>query len=132
MFVSAIRDPGKATGTLRLILALLAREDVGLVGDSVLVREYARYAEALPSPAAARLAATILSEMRVVEPEERHVQACRPYFADAQTADCVHAATCHQTGALLISSDRHFDRVARAGLVTFLRTSEAVRRFAPE
>jgi len=132
ILISALKGPDRQTGTLRLILRFLEREDIRLVGNTILLEEYARYIEALPAPTAARLAAAILGKMEVIDPEERHVLACKPYFAAGAAADCVHAATCLQTGALLLSNDRHFDAVVRAGLVRFLRTSEAIRRFAAE
>src|SRR3972149_1643599 len=91
--VSAFRSPKKSVGTVRLILTLLDRKEVELVGNPILLHEYARHAEELASPTAARLLTAILERIRTVDPDERHVRACAPYYLEGQEADCVHAAT---------------------------------------
>src|SRR5688572_20608644 len=112
VFVSAIKPVPRVTDSLRLIVHLLAA-DVRLVGNEILAEDYLRYAQLLPSPTAAALAASILRRMEIVRIEERFVLACAPYFSEGNTKDCVHAATCLQLGATLMSNDHDFDAIER-------------------
>jgi predicted nucleic acid-binding protein len=40
-----------------------------------------------------------------------------PYFPPKETVDVVLAATCLQEGAVLITNDRHFDRIKKEGII---------------
>ena len=130
VFVSAVKNASRATATFRLIVRLL-ESNIGLVGNEVLARGYLQYAEVFPSPTATALASAVLERMELVLVEDRFLLACAPYFPPGQAADCVHAATCLQTGAVLVSNDRHFRAVSEAGVVEVLATSETIRRWPP-
>jgi len=93
VFVSAIKPVPRVTDSLRLLVHLLDA-GVRLVGNEILAEEYLRYAQLLPSPTAAALAASILEPMEITHVEERFVRACAPYFGAKSAKDCVHAATC--------------------------------------
>jgi len=116
---------------LRLIATLLARDIIKLAGNDLLAREYVRYAQLFPSPTASALAAAILETMEVVHEEPRFLSACQPYFRPGSIADCVHAATCLQTGAVLVSNDKDFDPVGKAKVIEVYPVSEALRRWSP-
>jgi predicted nucleic acid-binding protein len=131
LFVAAIKNPSRETDTYRLLVHLIEREDIRLVGNVLLAQEYLRYAEVFPSPTAAALAAALAEKMEIVRIENRFVLACSPHFPRAKRADCVHAATCLQTGAILVSNDKDFDSVATAGLVRRWTTADAIRRWLP-
>jgi len=128
VFVSAIKPVPRVTDSLRLIVHLL-EADVRLVGNEVLAEEYLRYAQLLPSPTAAALAASILGPMEIIRVEERFVRACAPYFGGKSAKDCVHAATCLQLGATLVSNDHDFDSIDRAGVILRVTTGDAIRRW---
>src|SRR5437016_2519416 len=130
VFVSAVQSVPRVTDSLRLIVHLLAA-DVRLVGNELLAEEYLRYAQLLPSPTATALAASILGTLEIIRVEERFVLACTPYFGGKKRKDCVHAATCLQLGASLVSNDHDFDAVDRAGVIRRMTISEAVRRWLP-
>ncbi len=129
--VSAVKKPLKETETFRLIIHLLEDEGFSLVGSDILALELLRYAEQFPSATAATLATAMLEKMSIVRVEERFIVACSPYFPPSSLADCLHAATCLQTGAVFVSNDRDFDKIRKAGLVDVLTTSEAIRRWLP-
>jgi len=129
VYVSAVRHPERETGTFRLLGRVLRGGDLRLVEDEVLVREYLRYAQVFPSPTAAALAAALAEAMERVAVEERFLLACAPYFRPAQIADCVHAAACLHSGAVLVSNDRHFGPIRKVGIVPVLTATEAVRRW---
>jgi len=128
VFVSAIKPVPRVTDSLRLLVHLLDA-GVRLVGNEVLAGEYLRYAQLLPSPTTAALAAAILESMEIVHVEERFVRACAPYFGPKSAKDCVHAATCLQLGATLVSNDHDFDALERAGVIRRVTTGEAIRRW---
>ena len=128
VFVSAIRDPSRETDTLRLILALIRDGGVGLVGNEFLAEEMARYAEAFRSETASLLLHALISKMEIVDVQARFIAACRAAMTTEDRADILHAATCLQTRATLITNDRHFDAIRDAGIIEVWSTSEAVRR----
>ncbi len=129
VFVAAIRRPLRETDTFRLLVRLLAPEEFRLVGNEVLAREYLRYARVFPSPTASALAVRMLEATELVPVEGRFLHACAPHFPPNALADCVHAATCLQTGAILVSNDKHFQAIRRAGLVPVVTAAEAIRRW---
>jgi predicted nucleic acid-binding protein len=130
-FVAAIKNLSRETPTYRLLVYLLEREDIRLVGNILLAKEYLRYAEVFPSPTAAALAVALAQRMDVVPVEDRFILACSPYFPAGGGTDCVHAATCLQTGAVLVSNDKDFEPIAKAGLVHRWTVTDAIRRWLP-
>ena len=128
VFVSAVKSVPRVTDSLRLIVHFLAA-NVRLVGNELLAEESLRYAQLLPSPTATALAASILGTLEIIRVEERFVLACTPYFGGRKRKDCVHAATCLQLGATLVSNDHDFDAIDRAGVIRRMTISEAVRRW---
>ena len=128
VFVSAVKSVPRVTDSLRLIVHFLAA-NVRLVGNELLAEEYLRYAQLVPSPTATALAASILGTLEIIRVEERFVLACTPYFGGRKRKDCVHAATCLQLGATLVSNDHDFDAIDRAGVIRRMTISEAVRRW---
>jgi predicted nucleic acid-binding protein len=67
----------------------------------------------------------------LVRVQERFIAACGPFLRSADASDRVHAATCLQEGAVLVSNDRDFDPLRKAGLIEVRRVSEALRRWPP-
>ena len=132
VFIAAFKS-GR-TKTAELLLELLTSPEYELVGNSVLLEEYRRWALRLgmEDPTLQEPAMTLYSllkdKMRIVEPDKEHLEACKPYFPESEKADLYHAATCLKTGAILISNDKHFDEIRRAKIIEVLRTSEAIRR----
>lgn len=128
VFVSAIKSLPRVTDSFRLMVRLLDAQ-VRFVGNEVLAEEYLHYAQLLPSPTAASLAASILGSMEMIHVEERFVRACAPYFGARSAKDWVHAATCLQLGATLVSNDHDFDSIGRAGVIRRMTVSDAIRQW---
>jgi predicted nucleic acid-binding protein len=129
VFVSAIKDPLKQTETLRLILHLIEDSRISLVGNDLLVEEMARYAELLRSETAATILDALISKMEILDVQEKFIKICRGYMGTLEIADVLHAATCLQTDATLISNDRHFDRIKNEGIIRVVTINEALRSF---
>lgn len=126
VFVAAIKDPRRETATLRFLLRLLARKDVTLVGNEFWAQELLRYAEEFRSETALWLAAALLDRTRLVHPAPRYVRVCALHMPSADLADVVHAATCLQEGAILVSNDRDFDGIRDEGIIEVWSISKAI------
>jgi len=128
VFISAVKDPRKQTDTLRLILHLVESEDVRLVGHVLLAEEMVRYAEEFGSETASWILGGLLEKMRLVTVSENLVRLCRGYVRTPDLADVVHAAVCLKADAVLITNDRHFDRIGDEGIIEIWGISEAIER----
>lgn len=128
VFISAVKDPRKQTDTLRLILHLVESEDVRLVGHVLLAEEMVRFAEEFGSETASWILGELLEKMRLVTVSENLVRLCRGYVKTPDLADVVHAAVCLKADAVLITNDRHFDRIGDEGIIEIWGISEAIER----
>ena len=127
VFVAAVKHPRRETTTLRFLLALLEREDTRLVGNAFWVEEMLRYAEEFRSETAAWLVGALLDRTRVVRVERNFVTVCAKYVTTPDSADVLHAATCLQERAILVSNDRHFDRIREEGVIEVWNIAHAIR-----
>jgi predicted nucleic acid-binding protein len=127
VFVAAISHPRRQPDRLRLLLDLLEREDVGLVGNPYWVEGMLRYAEEFRSETATWLISALLERTRVVAVARNFVKVCARYVTTTDLADVMHAATCLQERAILISNDRHFDRIRDAGVLEVWSIADAIR-----
>jgi predicted nucleic acid-binding protein len=130
VFVAAVKHPRRETATLRFLLALLEREDLRLVGNAFWIEEMVRYAEEFRSETAAWLVGALLDRTRVVRVERNFVKVCAKYVTTPDPADVLHAATCLQERAILVSNDRHFDRIRDEGVIEVWSIAKAIRSFA--
>jgi predicted nucleic acid-binding protein len=127
LFVAAVKDPRRETATLRFLIALLRREDLELIGNEYWAEELLRYAEAFRSETATWLAGALLDRARLVRVASRYVKLSSTYVTTPDTADVMHAATCLQERAILITNDRHFDRIRDEGIVEVWSIARALR-----
>ena len=127
VFVAAVKHPRRETGTLRFLLALLEREDVQLVGNEFWVEEMLRYAEEFRSETAAWLVGALLHRTRVVRVARNFVTICAKHIPTPDPADVLHAATCLQERAILVSNDRHFDRIRKEGVIEVWSITKAIQ-----
>ena len=128
VFIAAIKDPTRQTNTLRLLLEFIKNPSIRLVGNDLLVEEMLRYVELLKSETAAVLVSALLSKMELVRVSRNHRKVCKTYIRTPDKADVLHAATCLQTGAVLITNDKHFDQIKREGAIEVLSVSEAIKK----
>lgn len=127
VFVAAIKNRHRETRTLRLLLELIERDDVELVGNVFWVEEMLRYAEEFHSETATWLIGALLERTRIVPVASNYVTICARYLATPDPADILHAATCLQEQATLVSNDKHFDRIRDAGVLDVWDISKAIR-----
>ena len=127
VFISAIKDPMRQTGALRLLLEIIGNPNINLVGNDLLVEEMLRYAELLRSETAAMLISALFGKMELVSVSKNFRKICKAYIQTPDKADALHAATCLQTGAILITNDKHFDRIKKEGVIEVRSVGEAIK-----
>jgi len=127
LFISAIKHPRKQTGTLGLILHIIGEPTINLVGNDLLVEEMARYAELLTSETAATILHALIAKMEIVNVQQNYLKICKGYIETPDKADILHAATCLQTNAVLISNDHHFQKIRDEGIIKVWTAAEAIK-----
>ena len=114
------------TRTTELAIRLIdGPED--LIANEALIAEYGKYAEDLGEKAEL-LFRYLLLKVVVLEVSDEEIAMCLPFFPEGQYADVLHAATSMSAKAVLISNDRHFEKIRNAGLIEVWTISEAMVR----
>jgi hypothetical protein len=100
--------------------------DATLFVDLELLFEYEKYInKILGLP---HLFLLLKRRARLSNPGNDSISACKPFFPENQYADVVHAATCLEESAILITNDGHFKEIKESGLIEVWSISEAIRR----
>lgn len=127
VFIAAVKNPEKETKSLQLILKIIESEEIQLVGDEFLLEEMLRYAEEFGSETASLVLLKIINKIQLIEAGENFVKICRGYIKTPNLADVVHAAVCLRTGAILITNDKHFNRIRDEGIIKVLSNEKAIK-----
>jgi len=122
VFIAAVKRGW--TDTTELLLHFLTSKRYTLVANDVLMAEYRKYAEKLN---ALDFYEFIRRRVTIVNPSREEVLHVLPYFPEIQLADAVHAATCLKSRAILVTNDRHFEKVSRAGIIEVWSISRAIK-----
>jgi predicted nucleic acid-binding protein len=138
VFVAAIKPFSKSghgrastgTSSLVLLLMLINDDELELFANRWLLDEYKRLGEELSSETSELILGQLTAKMEATELEEKAVARCRPYLPDGEDADVMHAATCLQSRAVLITNDRDFDRIKESGVIEVWSISEAIRKLS--
>ena len=128
VFVAAIKNPEKKSGALDLILELISNEKIRLVGNDLLLLEFQKYAEKFKSQTASNLIEKLKDNMKIVDVDADNIKKCSQYFTKNQIVDIVHAATCFQEKSILITNDKHFDKISKNNVVEVWNTSNAIKK----
>ena len=126
VFVAGVRHPSRETGTLRFLLELIQNDDVLLVGNEYWVEEMLRYAEEFHSETAAWLVEALLNRTQLVRVGNNFVSICAGYMSTNDPADILHAATCLQENAILISNDKHFNKIRDEHIIEVWSITKAI------
>ncbi len=114
------------TKTTELVIRLIdGQED--LIADEALIGEYGRYAKDL-GDFGQLLLYRLLQKVVVLEQSDEEIARCLPFFPESQEADVLHAATCLSAGGILISNDKHFEKIRSAGIIEVWTIPEAIDR----
>lgn len=123
LIISAIKSGWKRSTDLLFTLLL---SDATIFVDKELLFEYEKYINrilGLP-----HLFLLIQKRSVLIDPSADALSVCRPFFPESEFADTVHAATCLEAEAVLISNDAHFNEIKKSSLVEVWNISEAIRR----
>jgi len=88
---------------------LITDEELELVGNPTLVAEYNRLAEEFNSKTSRLILQQLAAKMKTIRVSEAAFRRCRPYLPKEGIADVIHAATCLQTRAILVTNDADFN-----------------------
>lgn len=65
-------------------------------------------------------------------PSENHIKKYSEYFAKNNIVDIVHAATCLQENSIMITNDRHFDKISGNKVIEVWNISRAIKNLLTE
>ncbi len=122
LFISAIKKWAKSTD---LLIYLITDPEIELIANDVLLGEYSKFSSELRAPEFFEL---IQSVVIIDNPAEEYVSDCKQYFPRNQMADTVHAATCLQFNAVLISNDKHFDKISEMKIIEVWKITQAIEK----
>lgn len=128
VLIAAMKNPRKQTQTLRLLAKIIEDPNIKLVANELLVEEMLRYAELLRSPTAATIVAALIGKTSLVKVSQNYRAICKAYVKTPNKADVLHAATCLQAGAVMISNDRHFNRIGDEGIIKVWSIADAIKK----
>ena len=121
LFIAAVKGGGTKSSEL---LSVLLDGSFELVANKSLLAEYEKYAQQLD---AQYIFFYMKSRIILTDQSEDEVQRCKSFFPESQASDVVHAATCLHTTAILITNDKHFDKIRDADLIRVWSISEAIK-----
>jgi len=126
VFIAAIKNPKKEPRSLDLIIELIENKKIRLVGNDLLLLEFRKYSEKFKSETASHLLKKLKDKIKVVDVKEDSIKISRKYIPKAEIVDIIHAATCIQEGSILITNDRHFDKISRNGVIEVWNITKAI------
>ena len=126
VFIAAIKNPKKEPRSLDLIIELIQNKKICLVGNDLLLLEFGRYSEKFKSETASHLLKKLKDKIKVVDVKEDSIKISRKYIPKAEIVDIIHVATCIQEGSILITNDKHFDKISRNGVIEVWNITKAI------
>ena len=134
VFVAAIKPfttqqrPPKIPGSLPLLLRLITDAELELFASQPLLDEYRQLARELRSETSTLILDQLSAKAHEVTEIKAEIEACKPHIPEKEAADILHAAAALQSEAVLISNDKHFDRIRDAHIIEVWSISKAMRR----
>jgi predicted nucleic acid-binding protein len=136
LFVAAIKPFSKTSSgneykeskALGLLIKLIVSEEFELKGNPILIQEYKRFAEELRSETSKSILRQLIEKTHVIHVSAKSLIECKQFLPPMESADVVHAATCLESGATLITNDKDFHDIGRSGKLSVWSISEAIRK----
>jgi predicted nucleic acid-binding protein len=129
LFIAAIKNPKRETASLRLLMELIDNATIVLIGNEFLIMEMEKYAQVFESKRGKEILRKLIDKTEVMDVDEKFLRLCKSYFTENQLIDIYHAATCLQEGAVLITNDRHFDRIRNEKIIEVWSINKAIEEF---
>lgn len=129
LFIAAIKNPKKETASLRLLLELINDTTIVLIGNEFLIMEMKKYAQVFESNRGKEILQKLIDKTEAVNVDEKFLFLCKPYFPEDELIDIYHAATCLQESLILITNDKHFDKIKAEEIIEVWSISKAMEEF---
>ena len=136
VFVAAVKpfanqkQGSKIPGSLSLLLRLITDAELELFASQPLLDEYRQLARELRSETSTMILDQLSAKAHEITEIKAEIEICKPYIPEREAADVLHAAAALHSEAVLISNDKHFDKIRDAGVIKVWSISEAVRRLS--
>lgn len=105
---------------------MIENKKISLVGNDLLLLEFEKYSEKFKSETASHLIKTLKDKIKVVDVNEDHIKISRKFIPKAEAVDIIHAATCIQERSILITNDKHFDKISENSIIEVWNISKAI------
>ena len=122
VFIAAVKR--RWTKSTELIYHLLDSQ-AEIFANELLIFEYEKYAKTLGTY---ELLTYLKKAVIEVNPSQDEIDTCGAFFPESEMSDIVHAATCLYSDAVLITNDRHFDKIKKAGIIEVWSNAKAIKR----
>lgn len=129
LFIAAIKNPKKETASLRLLFELIDNININIIGNEFLIMELKKYTQVFESKRGKEILQKLMDKTEVVDVDEKFLRHCKSYIPEDELIDIYHAATCLQTGAVLITNDKHFDKIRDEKIIEVWSISKAIEEF---
>ncbi len=129
LFIAAIKNPKKETASLKLLLELIDNTNIVLIGNEFLIMELEKYAQVFESKRGKEILLKLIDKTEVANVDEKFLRLCKSYFPEEELIDIYHAATCLQESAVVITNDRHFDKINDEKIIEVWSISKAIDEF---
>jgi len=129
LFIASIKNPKKETTSLKLLLELIDDATIVLIGNEFLIMEMEKYAHVFKSERGKEILQKLMDKTEVMDVDEKFLRICKSYFPEDELIDIYHAATCLQEGAILITNDRHFDKINKEKIIEVWSISKTIEEF---
>jgi predicted nucleic acid-binding protein len=96
-----------------------------LFANELLIFEYEKYAKTLGTY---ELLNYLEKAVIQVNPSQEEIDTCATFFPESELSDIVHAATCLYADAILITNDRHFNKIKEAEIIEVWSNTKAIKR----
>jgi predicted nucleic acid-binding protein len=121
VFIAAVKR--RWTKSTELIYHLL-NSPAELFADDLLIFEYEKYAKTLGTY---ELLKYLKKAVILVNPSQEEIDICALFFPESELSDIVHAATCLYADAVLITNDKHFNKIKKAKIIEVWSNTKAVK-----
>lgn len=129
LFIAAIKNPKKETTSMRLLLELIDDTTIVLIGNEFLIMEMEKYAQVFESKRGKEILEKLIDKTKVVDVDEKFLRLCKSYFPNDELIDIYHAATCLQEGVIMVTNDKHFDKIKDEKIIEVWSISKAIEEF---
>ena len=91
------------------------------------MEEMVRYAEEFQSEISTAILSALIGRTDLVDVGLNHVKLCKKFIRTPDLGDIVHAAACLKEDAILITNDKHFNRIRDEGIIEVWNITKTIR-----